>query len=82
MNASTSKHKLMTGELINARWNDFKLNEIGTEGNLIAANGLFVASSWQSAKSCIAVFDTANPHRVTANIPLIRINLDPISFSI
>lgn len=81
---STSKYKLITTKLINSKFDDFKLNEIPSDGQLMSVNGTFIASCWQAAGGCISILNKSNPHRVYCDIPLIRAhmrNINDVRFS-
>ena len=76
---SSSKYKLITAKPINARFEDFKLNEITSEGQLMSINSKYIASLWEGAGACISVLDKTKPHRVAHDIPLIRAHLQNVS---
>ena len=76
---NTSKYKLITGKVINSKFEDFKLNEISSEGQLMYINSKFIASLWEGAGACISILDKTNPHRVKHDIPLIRAHLQNVN---
>lgn len=76
---NTSKYKLITGKVINSKFEDFKLNEISSEGQLMSINSKFIASLWEGAGACISILDKTNPHRVKHDIPLIRAHLQNVN---
>ncbi len=60
--------KRITGK----RFEFFRVSNFNTEGETIAINHKYIASSWDGAHACIAIINKDNPKSIPKDIPLIR----------
>ena len=75
-----SKWKLITGEDIYGKYDDFLLSEVSTEGNLLCVSDTLLAGSWQTGSfATVAVFKKDDWHRIPPNIHLIRAHKEKIN---
>ena len=75
-----SKWKLITGEDIYGKYDDFLLSEVSTEGNLLCVSDTLLAGSWQTGSfATVAVFKKDDWHRIPPNINLIRAHKQQIN---
>ena len=75
-----SKWKLITGDEIYGKYDDFLLTEISTEGNLLSVNDTQIAGSWQTGSfATVAIFKKDDWHRIPPNIHLIRAHKQQIN---
>ena len=75
-----SKWKLITGDEIYGKYDDFLLTEISTEGNLLSVNDTQIAGSWQTGSfATVAIFKKDDWHRIPPNINLVRAHKQQIN---
>jgi WD40 repeat protein len=68
----TSKYKSIVSEEKSNKFTNINLVSEVTEGKLIACNGSFIASSWNSTAGNVAILNTHFPSNVKFNCPALR----------
>ena len=73
-----SKLRNIFGEPKKEKFTDIAMEEVTSEGSLIAVNSTFLGVSWQSVKGCVGIFDANVPTRIQSEIHSLE-DMTPIS---
>ena len=69
---SYSKYRNVYGEVQKEKFSDMDITQSSSEGQLMAANTNFLATSWNSTGGGVAIFNASKPVCFPVKFPLIR----------